>query len=138
MVVIYGEPMGKQRPKFSSFGGFTKTYTPTKTTNYETLVKYEYARQDGTHHQGKGIILVLKAYYGIPKSFSKKKREMALHGKIRPKKKPDLDNIEKIICDALNKIAYDDDCQIICVLKAKWYDEVPRVEFKLKEVEEYE
>ena len=48
------------------------------------------------------------------------------------------DNIEKIICDALNKIAYDDDCQIICVLKAKWYDEVPRVEFKLKEVEEYE
>ena len=138
MVIVYGEPMGKQRPKFSSFGGFTKTYTPAKTTNYETLVKYEYSRQDGIHHQNKAVKLVLRAYYNIPKSFSKKKREMALNGNIRPKKKPDLDNIEKIICDALNKIAYDDDCQVVEVVKSKLYDNVPRVEFEIMEVEEIE
>ena len=44
------------------------------------------------------------AYYEIPKSTSKKKRREMLEHRIRPTKKPDWDNIGKIVCDSLNLV----------------------------------
>jgi Holliday junction resolvase RusA-like endonuclease len=49
-------------------------------------------------------------------------------GTERPTKKPDIDNIEKIIFDALNGIAYNDDSQIVSCWADKFYSTVPRVE----------
>ena len=46
---------------------------------------------------------------------------------IRPTRKPDFDNIGKIICDALNGIAYRDDAQIVDALVRKFYSDTPRV-----------
>jgi Holliday junction resolvase RusA-like endonuclease len=57
-----------------------------------------------------------------------------LDGIVRPTKKPDFDNIGKIICDALNKIAYDDDSQIVEANIYKVYADIPRVEVTLTEV----
>ena len=79
----------------------------------------------------KGTII---AYYQIPKSVSKKKKKMMLDGDIRPMTKPDLDNIEKIIYDALNGIAYTDDSHIIAQRCAKFYSETPRVEVIITEL----
>lgn len=50
-----------------------------------------------------------------------------LDHKIRPTKKPDFDNIGKVICDALNKIAYRDDSQIVDAQVRKFYSDRPRV-----------
>ena len=74
------------------------------------------------------------AYYSIPKSTSKKKRELMLAGKIRPTKKPDFDNIAKIICDSLNGIAYQDDKLIVDGMFRKFYSEQPRVEVKILQI----
>lgn len=49
-----------------------------------------------------------------------------IKGEIRPTKKPDLDNVAKIICDGLNKIAYEDDSQIIDLTVTKYYAEIPK------------
>ena len=57
-----------------------------------------------------------------------------LEHKIRPTKKPDWDNIGKIICDSLNQIAYRDDAQIVDSQVRKFYSENPRVEVIIKEV----
>ena len=46
---------------------------------------------------------------------------------IRPTRKPDFDNIGKVICDALNGIAYRDDAQIVDALVRKFYSDTPRV-----------
>lgn len=54
-----------------------------------------------------------------------------LTGEIRPTKKPDWDNIGKVVCDALNKIAYDDDSCIVDGAVHKWYSEEPRVVVEL-------
>ena len=51
--------------------------------------------------------------YEIPKSYSNKRREDALHNRLFPTKKPDIDNVLKIILDALNGVAYHDDTQVI-------------------------
>ena len=50
-------------------------------------------------------------------------------GIIRPTKKPDFDNIAKIICDALNGIAYKDDASIVSAIVEKYYadDDNPKV-----------
>jgi len=54
-------------------------------------------------------------------------------GIIRPTKKPDIDNICKIICDSLNKIAYHDDSQIVDCQVRKFYSERPRVVVTISE-----
>ena len=58
---------------------------------------------------------------------------MAVEGVINPQTKPDADNIAKIICDALNNIAYKDDTQIIELTVVKRYALEPKVKVTLNE-----
>lgn len=105
---VLGEPAGKGRPRFRNAGAFVQTYTPEKTVNYENLVTLEYRRQcrDFKFPKDTPLDVRITAYYGIPKSVSKKKAQLMRERKIRPMKKPDFDNIGKIVCDSLNDIAY--------------------------------
>ena len=105
---VLGEPAGKGRPRFRSAGAFVQTYTPEKTVSYENLVTLEYRRQcrDFKFPKDTPLDVRITAYYGIPKSVSKKKAQLMRERKIRPMKKPDFDNIGKIVCDSLNNIAY--------------------------------
>lgn len=130
---ILGEPAGKGRPRFTREG---RTYTPEKTVSYENLVKLEYEQQCANHQFPDGAQLDVRiiAYYQIPKSTSKKKAKLMEDGKIRPTKKPDFDNIGKIVCDSLNKRAYKDDAQIVDAQVRKFYSRNPRVVVIIQEV----
>lgn len=134
---ILGEPTGKGRPRFDSRGPYVKTYTPKETANYETLVKLEYRGQCNDFMFGDGIPLDVRitAYYSIPKNTSKKKAKLMEERKIRPMKKPDFDNIGKIVCDSLNGIAYRDDSQIVDAMVRKFYSTNPRVVVTIQEAE---
>lgn len=132
---IPGEPCGKGRPRFAQRGQFTKTYTPAKTANYENLVVLEFQSAGGSYIEGNVPVRIrIDAYYEIPKSTSKKKTREMLIGWIFPTKKPDWDNIGKIVCDALNGIAYKDDAQIVDGHVVKHYSEVPYTEVLIEEV----
>lgn len=52
------------------------------------------------------------ALFPIPQHASKKLKKLMLNGDILPTKRPDSDNIIKIILDALNGVCYHDDAQI--------------------------
>ena len=134
--VIPGEPVAKGRPKFSTRGGYVKAITPTKTVNYETLVKLTYSQEcpNATIFE-KDIPLSVHiiAFFSIPKSVSKKKSRNMEDGYIRPTKKPDCDNIGKIICDALNGIAFHDDSQIVELTVDKYYSSAPEVRVSIEE-----
>ena len=132
---IVGEPQGKGRPRFSTRGGFVKTYTPEKTASYENFVKLCYLNKYKGKKLDGEIIAEIIAYFPIPKSFSKKKRSEAIEGKIKPTKKPDTDNIAKTILDSLNGIAFEDDKQVVALLVKKLYGEEPRVVVVLKNKE---
>lgn len=132
---VYGEPQGKGRPRFSTYGGKVTTRTPDKTVLYENLVVTEYRSQSGKRFPDDAMLDVrIIAYYGIPKSASKKKRQAMLDKKIRPTKKPDFDNIGKVICDSLNGIAYHDDAQIVDSQVRKFYSDTPRVVVSIAEI----
>ncbi len=74
-------------------------------------------------------------YYPIPSSWSKKRQEAARVGQTMPVVKPDIDNCVKGIFDSLNKIAWNDDNQVVSLLTQKFYSDKPRIEIRLREVE---
>lgn len=126
---VPGRPMGKQRPRVMKSG---ITFTPKETVSYENLVKMVYMQSGSKMFEGP-INMKIVAYYEIPKSTSKKKAELMRAENERPTKKPDVDNIVKIICDALNKVAYHDDSQIVGCEIQKYYSDNPRVEVEIWE-----
>lgn len=74
------------------------------------------------------IDIIITAFLGIPKSASKRKQMLMTSGALFPLKKPDLDNMMKIVCDALNGIAYKDDVQIVnAKICKRWSSEMPSV-----------
>jgi Holliday junction resolvase RusA-like endonuclease len=78
--------------------------------------------------------VVINAYYSIPKSTSKKDRELIKQGLKKPTKKPDIDNIAKIILDSLNGIAYKDDTQVVSLTVHKiYYGNEPFVDVFIEE-----
>ena len=123
---VPGEPTGKARPIVTKSG---YAFTPQKTVLYENLIKTEFERQCGDvmYPKPTQIELEVFAYYSIPKSASKKKQKLMRQGVIRPIRKPDTDNILKVVADSLNKIAYDDDSQIVRCSIEKLYGEEPRI-----------
>lgn len=134
---VLGVPVGKGRPKFSTVNGHAVAYTPAKTVNYETLVQLAYQQQIGSFmfDKNKPLRAVIRAFFPIPKSTSKKKREQMRDLRILHTKRPDVDNIVKAVLDALNGVAYYDDSQVAEVLISKAYAEVPKVMIELYEVD---
>lgn len=120
--VIPGDPVGKGRPIFATRGKYHFAYTPERTKIYEQKVKDCFG--DNVLTSGP-IAVKIEAIYKVPASASKKKKAELL--KSYPVKKPDLDNVVKIVLDALNTIAYKDDSQIVMISAVRKYGNEPQV-----------
>ena len=132
--VIDGEPVGKGRPKFTTRGRYPVAYTPEKTRVYENHVRNCYEDYNGVMLSG-ALRVEITGYFPIPKSASKKQKALMLSNQIRHTKKIDADNMAKIVMDALNGVAYEDDKQVCELYVKKMYSDVPRVEVILTELE---
>ena len=122
---IRGEPKGKGRPRFCRNTGHAMVRT-----------EYSAAYPEFKFPDGTMLDMRIMAYYSIPKSASKKKKASMLANEIRPTKKPDMDNVVKVIADSLNQVAYRDDTQIVDCQCRKFYSETPRVEVIIRSIEQ--
>ena len=138
-LTILGKPESKQRPRYSTYNGYVRTYTPQKTINYESLIAHEYNQKYGKlmFDREEPISVVINAYFDLAKTdfgkkgLNKSGREKMSMGYCTTHK--DLDNIIKVILDALNSICYVDDKQIVVINACKfWTLETPRVEIILE------
>lgn len=132
--VIQGKVQAKQRPRFNRYSG--KTYTPNETIAYENWVKTCYLEK----YKDKELIekplrVTIKAYFEIPKSTSKKRKQQMMDNEILPMVKPDTDNIAKGVLDSLNGIAYKDDKQVVELIVNKYYNNTPYVSVMIEEIE---
>lgn len=128
---VCGEPKAKGRPRFTRNG---RAYTPKNTASYENLVRLAYTEQCGNGEMLLGELSAnIIAYFSVPQSASKKAKRSMLLGEANPCKKPDCDNIAKIILDALNGYAYADDKQITDLRVIKKYAEMPKVVIEISE-----
>lgn len=128
-----GPPKGKARARtVRTRGGRTFSYTPEGTVLYENLIKISFSQTgERPFEADQSLHVFMTAYYPIPKSTSRKKKEEMIAGHLRPAKKPDIDNIIKSILDALNGVAYHDDTQVVAVFAEKYYSDTPRVEVEI-------
>lgn len=129
---MIGEPVGKARPRMNTRTG--RAYTPTNTKLYEYSLRQWFIREYPYFVPIESRVKVtIIAYFGIPKSTSKKKAAEMLAGNISPTKKPDADNIIKIVLDAMNNFAFKDDTQVTKLEIEKKYDNTPRIYIKIEE-----
>lgn len=125
---IPGDPRGKARPRVVRLkNGASMSYTPDKTVEYEELIRQRFRQQwpstELPFPYKTPVCVMITACFGIPKSTSKKARTAMLSGQTYPTKKPDVDNVVKIVLDALNGFAWHDDAQVIDLHISKTYTE---------------
>lgn len=124
-IELAGEPRGKGRPRFIRKTGFA--YTPASTVSYENALAHEAAMvMAGAKPIESAVRVRVEAFFSVPSSYSKTRRAACLLNAELPAKKPDCDNIVKML-DALNGIVWVDDRQIVKIEIAKFYHERPRL-----------
>lgn len=115
---VHMTPVGKARPRFTRWGG---VYTPSATHMAERklAVSCKMALVGLVTPTGAPVRVAIRANFAIPASVSQKKRAEMLGMPVT--KKPDADNVAKLVLDALNGIAYADDKQVFSVSIEKKY-----------------
>lgn len=122
-IEIPGKPQGKARPKVvrNKYTGKSHGITPQQTQDYESLVRWCWQSAGGVSFGDDLLDVHITAEFAIPKSYSKKRVREIEENHLRPTCKPDLDNIQKVVLDALNGLAYTDDAQVVRISCEKKY-----------------
>ena len=129
---VPGKIVGKERPRVNT--NTLTVYTPNKTKDYENLIlQYFQINNPGCIMLEGRIGIEIVAYLKIPKATTKVEKEKMLKGERSPTKKPDIDNIGKVVLDALNKVAFKDDNQVSKILIEKKFAEEEKLEVKIYE-----
>lgn len=134
---IAGEPVAQGRPRFSNHGGFVKTYDPAKSREAKQHARY--AAKEAMEGQEVLVGAIhMRAEFGImmPKSMERKRDPRPREWRT---KKPDLDNLLKLVKDACSGIVYLDDNAIVQVTARKIQcaqGEAPFTRVCFEEVEE--
>ena len=134
--IVEGKPQGKARARtfYDKRVGKMRSVTPEQTKSYEDLIRWSYKAAGGQYMGEKTLQVDIQAFYPIPQSFSKAKRNDAIFERIRPTTKPDCDNVIKAVLDALNGVAYYDDKQVVCVSCNKYYGKTGYLKITLSEI----
>lgn len=129
-IVVMGEVQSQLRPIFVKATG--KAVDPPKCRAYKKKV----AETAKNFYKGElldePLVVDIKIYMGVSKSWSKKKKEQALSGEILPTYKKDLDNLTKGIWDGLSGVVWKDDGCIVDYSTTKRYATVPRAEVRVR------
>lgn len=129
---VPGKIIGKGRPRLNSYTG--QVYTPTRTKDYENLIiQYFMLKYPRFKPFESRVSVEITANFEVPKSTKKSDKALMLENKINPLKKPDIDNIVKIILDAMNECAFKDDTQITKLAVEKKYAQEESIYVKIEE-----
>jgi Holliday junction resolvase RusA-like endonuclease len=114
--VVKMEPVAKARARVAVRNGKAHAYTPSKTVDAEERIRWHF-KQAGHEMIPAGVPIGVTILFYIkrPKSCPKSRKY--------PVVKPDIDNLEKLVLDALNGFAWHDDSQIIAKGCNKDYDD---------------
>lgn len=129
------EPAGKGRPRgrvaVSKKTGrqFVQEYTPARTAHAEQLIRAQVKTEACGEFFEAGVPLRLDVEFVMARPPSAPKKRLC------PVTKPDLDNCEKLLCDALERFLYANDAQIVECHKRKAYGPAPCIRMRLSEVE---
>ncbi len=138
-VIVPAVPVAQPRAKASSFGGHTRMYTPNKTSTgkdhpiaaFKATVRMAYRQACSLAPHAGPVAVSIVFVLPRPSRLSRKKDPP---GRLPHVIKPDRDNLDKAVLDALKGHLFIDDCQVYCGTLSKWYaakDEQPHVEIEI-------
>ena len=109
---VHCEPVPQPRAKVSTRGGFARAYVDKKHRSHALKQAIREAFVGEKLEGPIGCDLLFR--FTRPKSHTRKQKESGWHTG-----KADIDNLQKLVFDALNGVAYDDDKQIAFVIAYK-------------------
>ena len=139
---IPGVPKGKDRPRASARVVYkdgrplavVHMHSDDATSNAEKAILQEFRLRYRRHVPWTGpIMLRFTAVFPVTSEFTKAQRDAAARGELYHTGKPDKDNVEKLLVDALNGWAWVDDAQIQGG-GVKRYGSTPRIEVVLEKL----
>lgn len=130
-ITIFGPPIPKARPRFYFRGNKQHAYDTQyqeKTTISKTVAWHAGTklRSMGFWHPDNSYALKFEFHMKYPCATSQRQEIIMQWGIGATPKKPDVDNLTKFYCDALNDITYPDDSQIVTIEAIKKYSLNPK------------
>lgn len=121
---INGTPVGKGRPRFTS-RGVAFTPRPTRVAENDIRLAWRAALSPRLPDDAP-IAMYVWLFHERPKSHLKADGSLSALGRRTPFaiRKPDVDNSAKLVCDALNGLAYRDDAQITDLFVCRRWSDV--------------
>lgn len=135
---VPGQPRAQQRThsrvvRLASGKLTSMHYTPAQSVSEQNGVRYlAAAAMRGRDPMDGPIALYACFYIPVPRSWSRKRQEAALHGEIFPASRPDLDNYFKLVADAMNKVVWRDDGCVVRAIIDKLYSARQRVDILVR------
>lgn len=113
-IKITTEPVAKGRPRTTYQNGWVRTYTPQKTLDAQDFMRAKLQRHIKNAFPPHTPIKLTATFYRTKSKWLPKREAM-------PFRKPDLDNLLKLLLDSLNKILVADDAQVTTInVKKRW------------------
>ncbi len=132
---VDGPPRRKERPRILKNG---RSFTPKSTVQAEKLIRDCYILAAKGQRPATGPVkLSVIAVFAIPPSWPKHTREAAQAAKVWhvARGAPDLDNMVKLVSDALNGHAFVDDAQVAVITAGKRYGHPERIDVVVETLE---
>jgi Holliday junction resolvase RusA-like endonuclease len=136
---VPGVAVAKGRGRAAVVAGHAHVFTPAKTREAEQTFVARSLEFRPPYPLTGPILLSLTFILPIPKSAPKKTRmlmesEAALGHDQPHTKRPDLDNLVKLVKDACNGVFWMDDSQVYAIGARKLYGAIPRTIVRIEEV----
>jgi Holliday junction resolvase RusA-like endonuclease len=140
VVELKGEPKGRLQPqprivtRRRDGRQVAILHQASKTRRYQKSLAWAARAAMGRRALITGAVAVtVTAVMSVPRSWSKRKRDAALAGVLRPTGKPDWDNLGKQL-DAFKGIVWGDDAPVVDGRVVKVYGEEPMLRIEVKEI----
>jgi Holliday junction resolvase RusA-like endonuclease len=132
---IFGKPIPQKQTCISK-GRF---YDPSSLNKKDLQKQFVEAMEREGKPPLKGPVKVTMIFTFAPADYiSQKKKDKMCAGKIHHIKKPDIDNLAYLVTNAMKKIVYEDDSQIVNLTLTKCYGEWNNTFIAVTELDECE
>ena len=136
ITILEMSSLTKERPRTNFYT--RAVYTPKKTKDNEKIIAQEFMVQNPRWLVDRNPLKVsIEVFLNIPKGITKSVKVGMANDEIKPLTKPDVDNIAKLVLDALNGVAFVDDKQIVELSVKKRYWDIESQKSKNKLVKIY-
>lgn len=135
IIEVPTDPVAQPRPRATVVAGRPRIYNPNTTKDYKQQILNLFVQVPGRIPEGVPVRVIIEYFFSRPKSLQRKKDS---DGTVLHTKKPDLDNLNKAVLDAISAAGFwHDDRQVVDLRSRKFYTakgDSPMVRITVEEI----